>query len=67
MRNTALKCIAFSLCKINVPIYLQKGYMDKIKELALELADFLKFDVLRQSLPKTDRFSLDRLNLDFEI
>ena len=29
MRNTALKCIAFSLCKINVPIYLQKGYMDK--------------------------------------
>ncbi|KKS52544.1 MAG: hypothetical protein UV19_C0018G0005 [Parcubacteria group bacterium GW2011_GWA2_42_28] len=41
--------------------------MDKIKELALELADFLKFDVLRQSLPKTDRFSLDKLNLDFEI
>jgi hypothetical protein len=41
--------------------------MDKVRELILEAIDFLKFDVFRQPLPRADKFSLDKLNLDFEI
>ena len=40
--------------------------MDKIKESVLALVDFFKFDILKQPLPKTDKFSLDKLNLEFE-
>lgn len=40
--------------------------MDKVKESVLALVDFFKFDVFKQPLPKADKFSLDKLNLDFE-
>lgn len=36
------------------------------KELVFGLVDFLRFDVFRQPLPRADRFSLDKLHLEFE-